>query len=498
MLYAYYNPIGGIMRNVIVCLMLIIFCSIFADGGAKVESNNRISPQKYEIEDKDTSPKIDADAHQSQSPTETRNVITWGSVIHYLEKNIYIKKGEVLSILPGTKVIATGNYGIIVKPGGIIEASGSFEKPVIFAVDYDNDGNYGESSRGTSLEYWQGFKFEAKGDNSNRSVFRYCNFTQAMAKTSSSKTSTPAKIQKLFDVQGDCNILLENCNFSGNNYYGKDYIYIKHSIVEIRDCNFSNNNASLRFENSTLLIENTDFSNNQSFAINLYRVNTNIKGCNFLNNQNFNLLIREKNTITIENSNFQGNDSPVKPLFSINDLPKATFNGVVITDNSGLAMECNDTNMKMQRCQITSHSNSPALYFNSQKGNKRVSLINCNIMNNLADNSLCKIGNNIEMFIINSIVSENNLPEFSIAPNSKDNSLTVINSVISRYYSVQKDTGLKVKWENILSPLVLNNINNRQLIDQGLDTYSSGETEIFKYSPPEYIGIDPDIGYFEQ
>ena len=488
------------MKYMITILFLLSVILVMADGGAKAEGNSGISPGKYElVEEENLLEKEPLPENESQI-TDDANYILWESEIHHLDHNFYIRNGETLKIMPGTQVIITGNFSITIEAGGIIKANGTFKHPITFAVDYDNDLNFGESNRGTSLEYWQGFKFLAGGSKEDLSSFSWCNFPQLFSDAGASKGNSEPHNQKLFVVEGDCSMLFNNCQFTGNHYLEEDFIYIKYSDIEFRNCTFKNNNTGLRLENSFLRLYNTTIANNEFFDLNLYRVDTIIDNCAFINNQEFNLLIRQKHALTIMNSNFTNNNNSQKPLVSIDTLKKASFTNIRFTNNSYLALECNDTELYLERCLINEHNQNPALYLNSQTGKKVTSFINCNLTNNQSeDNSICQLGSNIILILINSIFMDNTVAEFNLINPSQNTAFYAFNSVISQTHSTINDhTRLKTQWNSIIDPEKISDVHDYRLIDQGWQKYSSGDDVIFEYSPAQYTGTSPDIGYFEQ
>ena len=71
-----------------------------------------------------------------------------------LEESVIIKNNGVLTISPGTVVRAIGNYGIFIEGTGRLFAAGTEQDSIIFDVDYDMDGTFGEEG-----EYWKGIRF---------------------------------------------------------------------------------------------------------------------------------------------------------------------------------------------------------------------------------------------------------------------------------------------------------------------------------------------------
>ena len=485
------------MKYMIIILFLLSVVMLTADGGPKVEANPNISPGKYEIEEQllEKEPL----AEEELQSTDDADYIIWDSEIQHLDYNFYIRKGEILKIMPGTKVIITGNFTITVEAGGMIKALGNYTQPITFAADYDNDLNFGESNRGNSLEYWQGFKFLAGGNKDNISRFSWCNFPRTQANTGDNKGNSEPHNQKLFVVEGDCSLLFNNCQFTGNDYLEEDFFFSKYSNIEFINCVFKNNNTGLRLENSFLKLYNTTIANNEYFDLNLYRVDTIIDNCAFIDNQNFNLIIRQKHNISIANSNFTNNRNPQKPLITVDDLIKASFENTRFTDNSSLAIQCNDSELNLTRCLITRHSQKPALYFNSKTGKKVTSLINCNITDNQSPEGICQLGSNIILIVINSILMDNALPEFKLIDTSQNTAFYAFNSVISQNNSIINDHNrLKTSWNSIIEPQTISDMHDYRLIDQGWDKYSSGDDLIFEYSPSQYTGTAPDIGFYEQ
>lgn len=489
---------GGIMKYMITILFLLSIILMLADGGGKSEGNTGISPEKYKLTDENLLEKEPLPEDESQI-TDNADYIVWESEVHHVDHNFYIRNGEILKIMPGTQVIITGNFIITVEAGGMIRANGTIEKPITFAVDYDNDFNFGESNRGTSLEYWQGFKFLAGGNKEDLSNFTWCNFPRILADSGAGKGSSEPHNQKLFTVEGDCSLLFNNCRFTDNNYLEEDFFYIKYSDIEFRNCIFKNNNTGLRLENSFLKLNNTTIADNEYFDLNLYRVDSIINDCAFIDNQNFNLLIRQKQTLTIRNSNFTNNSNPQKPLIAVEDLKKATLENTHFRGNTSLAIQCNDTELVLTRCLITRQTQNSALYFDSKTGRKVTSLINCNITDNQSPENICQIGSNIILILINSVFMDNSVPEFNLINPSQNSAFYAFNSVISQTHSVVNDhTRMKTQWNSIIDPENISDVHDYRLIDQGWQKYSSGDEVIFEYSPSQYIGTAPDIGYYEE
>ncbi len=493
------------MKYVILALILIVqSLLLFSDGGAKTESNPQISPGKLdylepEQEDKPVLAKPEQEEKAELPESEEGNFVTWSEEIHYLERNIYLKGSETLRISPGTKVIATGNYGITVEANATIEALGTYETPIEFAVDYDYDGNFGESLNGQSLEYWQGIKFQKGGDKENPSIFFNCLFFRSWAEQNPDKSPDQQTTNSLFRIEGDCEVIFENCRFEENNYFGQDFITAKYSDIEIRGCHFQKNNAGIRLENSILNMSNITCLNNTNIGFALYKVETKIEYCNFTNNRKFHLLARQKHVLRIDNCTFTDNDNDQDPLISINDLKQCFLENTILNDNKTLAVECNNTDLYMEHCLISGYTMSSALKFNSEYGKTVAKIINCNIIDNsYQDESVLQIGNDIILIVINSIFKENQTPEIRIIPSTGGSSFYALNSVISQQTSLQNEFyRMKAEWQEIINPIDIADCQDSRLRDRGWQQYISGETEIFSLTPDKYIGKAPDIGFYE-
>jgi predicted outer membrane repeat protein len=196
-----------------------------------------------------------------------------------------------LTFLPGTRIIATGFYGFEVY--GNISAQGIEENPIVFSVS-DTSGFYNpENGRGG----WNGFSFRNTDPISDSSLFSFCIFEYGKAYGDSLE-----KMGGVFNIRdfnririSDCrfnnnrayywggaifaessNILIRNCNFTGNlcGSPGPPYGYggavcIRYSLVDLLGCSFTANSSTgiggaVSFEYSDILLQSNVFQDNSS------------------------------------------------------------------------------------------------------------------------------------------------------------------------------------------------------------------------------------------
>jgi len=213
---------------------------------------------------------------------------TWSADTVKVITNIRIKPGVKLTILPKTKVIFQGYWGIQVEDGSI-DAVGTATDSITFTI-FDTTSFYDINK---SLGGWQGITFvsqTAGGTNHPQSHFSYCKFN--FAKYSSAP-------------------------YMYNGGRGDAITAIYYSNIDVSNCSFKHNNgASIMLEGcANISIINNEIINNNNYY--------NFSAVCASNSENITI---EKNNISFNISKMPG--GAISVLGSSNILNKITNNRI--------------------------------------------------------------------------------------------------------------------------------------------------------------------------
>lgn len=216
----------------------------------------------------------------------------WNYDTVFVECDIFIPQGEILSITEGTQVVFLDHFAIIVD--GALHALGSDSAPVSFTIaDTTGFGNIHSTDGG-----WAGIRFEPVFSRSDSSIFEHCHFSYGKA-----------VVDSVFRYGGavavrDVNALrFSNCHFDNNYaFYRGGAIYAEKSDMRIEACLFTNNFAgndtliygyggAVKLVSGSAHILHTEFYNNISTgvggALSVEFGNPLLQNCIFMDNSSY-------------------------------------------------------------------------------------------------------------------------------------------------------------------------------------------------------------------
>ena len=197
---------------------------------------------------------------QTSIAPDTINVnTTWQDTV-YLDTNVYIQNGVILTVSPGTKVIANGDYKIEVQ--GCLQAIGTEQDSILFTV---ND-TIGFADLAVTYGGWGGIELLNTDENNDSTIFDYC----IMQFGKANGVNSDERIGGILNVNNFNKIRISNSVIQ-NNFAGVGAGFnFKESTAKIEYCIFNNNHATggggaLSFQlNTVSFINHNIFINNKA------------------------------------------------------------------------------------------------------------------------------------------------------------------------------------------------------------------------------------------
>lgn len=183
--------------------------------------------------------------------------------------NIEIREADMLSINNGVTVMFRGEYFFNIN--GILKAMGNIDNPVLFTMADTIGFNNDTISNGG----WKQIRIENHNSNLDSIIFSNCKFEYSKAVSEDSIYNYGGAIC----IRNSNNVSLKNCSFSNNYaFISGGGVYLENSSILIENNNFSNNRCGQTTELygyggglcsdwSRAIIEHNYFTNNSSTGI---------------------------------------------------------------------------------------------------------------------------------------------------------------------------------------------------------------------------------------
>lgn len=254
--------------------------------------------------------------------------------------DISIKENGKLTILPGTKVIANGYYGITIQENGSVEAIGDANDSIVFTVQHPE--NFERDINNTECS-WKGITFKNTTGAAEKSVFKHCKISYAKTVSTENNGSAISVIGTASNINKK--ISLEQCVFSNNiSALNGGAIALEFANTDIVNCIFEYNQA--KNTGAAIYINNA----NSKFLGNLVHHNQAGKAAFAILNSKVNLV---NNTIVANKAD--------------------SISGISLTNTEGSVSNSIVWNNKNKR-----NNNSQQLEIS---GNQPLTFLNCNFEN---------------------------------------------------------------------------------------------------------------------
>lgn len=406
------------MKAKLIIMFILVTMFVFSSADVKVLSSSRKKRDSKNVS-------VYKQSDTQKQTKENNNVFVWDEPIHYLDHDVFIRNGKTLVIKPGTKVIATGNYGIFIKEGGLLKAIGKKGKEITFTADYNINQQFGEYLYTTKYETWKGIHFYSVPTGSFNHL-NYCNFTNCIT---SAEMQSHDKVNSLLEVNNLSSVLLENCTFNYCSYLSDEssMVIADNARLTFRNSIFLNNEAAFRSTNSVIKFENCSFSDNFNINFNFDSGRTQFIDCNFMFCENLHFLSNSQNFFLLNRCHICESNS-LKGFLSVkncNDFRIAESNIQLSSENASISVYNSESTLKRSLFRsdqpdilvLDSSNQSNVLILNSEFESKKKGII--------------KLGSNINFYTFNSVFPAT--PQAVVfKENSSGSSITAMRNLYSK------------------------------------------------------------------